>query len=538
MNSRPAALTGRHLQPLRTTTDQSARGTMPVAASGEDPLEVARYVESLRRSRMLMATIVLLITGAVIAISLLLPKNFESSADIVINSAFEGGTGTSGEAAQRELATIATLATTKPVLREAALALPRQTTASLEQDVSSSVDQNANIIHITASADSGPTAAAIAYAVAQAFLHQRAIAQRTAAKSALAALDSEIESLRSSGSTSPTAAAQLNALQARAGALETARASSSAQLGLEERPNIPSSPTSPRPFRNAVIALFASLFLAVLVALGREQLTPRVSNQRELGQLLDLPVLAGVPYAKRRVSARHARAEHETYQTLSAALQLALPPSDTPHVLLVTSAAHSEGKSTVTAQLGRMLASAGQRTLIVSGDLRAPRLDDTFGLADRPGLRELLADATTDTVAPKRITDVIVPINPRAAGDEGGDHGALEILPAGGFDRGVSPPLRAGALESVIATLRDGPYAYVLVDSPPMLGIADTQLLARFCDEMLIVGRLDRLEISKVIDLREALFRLSVKPIGLVVIGTRLSDSPYYGDSPYALASS
>ncbi len=375
-----------------------------------------------------------------------------------------------------------------------------------------------------------------ANAVSEAFLHQRASAEQAAASSALATLDGEIEALRASAATSPTVAAQLSALQTRAGELESARASASSELQLEQPAKVPSSATSPRPARNAIIALFASLFLAVLVALAREQLTPRVSNQRELGQLLELPVLTGIPYSGRRVDSRFARAEHETYQTLAAAIQLALPPTSKPRVIVVTSAGPGEGKTTVAARLGRMLAQAGQRTLVVSGDLRAPRLDEVFSVTDSPGLRELLANASSESVDVEELEEMVVSIN--GSSDEDPGSGTLQVLPSGSFEADASSLLRANTLQSVIAALREGPYAYVIVDTPPLLGIADTQMLARYCDEMLVVGRLDRLSMSKVIDLRETLFRINASPVGLVVIGTRPSESPYYAETPYALSPS
>ncbi len=520
---------------LRTANAQYDQGRPQSQGASEDPVDVARYVESLRRSRWLMAAIVAFVTGAVLVISLALPKVYEASASIVINSSAGVGIGASGETVQRELATVATLATTRPVLQEAAKAVRGETASKLEAHVSASVDQNANIIHINVTARSARAAAVLAYAVAEAFLRQHANAQRADAASALATLNKEIEALRATGSSNATVAAQLSALETRAGELESARASSTAQLQLEQPPTVPSSPSSPRPLRNAVIAFFASIFLAVLVALGREQMTPRVSNQRELGQLLDLPVLAGIPYAGRRMSARYARAEQETYQTLSAALQLALPPGAKPHVILITSAGQGEGKTTVASRLARVLAHAGQRTLVVSGDLRVPRLDEVFGVSTQPGLRELFAKAAEDYIAPEEIERLIVSID----GEDGDSaRSSLAVLPAGSFDADASSLLRAGTAESVIATLRESSYAYVLVDSPPLLGIADAQLLARYCDELLVVGRLNQLTISKVVDLREALFRIRADLVGLVVIGTRPAESPYYAGTPYALAPS
>jgi Mrp family chromosome partitioning ATPase len=281
--------------------------------------------------------------------------------------------------------------------------------------------------------------------------------------------------------------------------------------------------------------LFASLFLGVLVALGREQLTPRVSSQRELGQLLDLPVLAGIPYIGRRVNARSARAEQETYQTLAAALQLALPPGTGPRVVLITSAGQGEGKTTVSARLAHILAHAGQRTLVVSGDLRAPRLDEVFDVRDRPGLRQFFAASTSEAARGDDVGRLIIPVDGEAGEPASG---LLDVLPAGSLDADADSPPRASAVESLLATLRESSYAYVLIDSPPLLGIADAQLFARFSDELLVVGRLNQLTISKVIDLREALFRVRANPVGLVVIGTRPAESPYYAGTPYALAPS
>ncbi len=530
---RPDAAPNSELHLLRTTSAQHDQ-PRAAAATGEDPVEVARYIESLRRSRWLMAAIVAVVTGGVIAISLALPKVYETSADIVVNNSAGVGIAGSGETVERELATIAMLATTTPVLEEAAKSVPGETAANLERHVSSSVDANANVIHIKRQRRKrreGRDARRRGRAGIPAPARHGAAGRRNGCPG----------DARQRNRSAPRerllehdVAAQLAALQTRAGALESARASSGSELQLEQPATVPAGASSPRPLRNAVIALFASLFLAVLVALGREQLTPRVSNQRELGQLLDLPVLAGIPYAGRRISARSAQAEQETYQTLSAALQLALPPGPHPHVLLITSAGQGEGKTTVAARLARLLSQAGQRTLVVSGDLRVPRLDEVFQVSTRPGLSQLLAGTAEDHVPSDEVQRLILPI------DESGERGrgSLDVLPAGSFDADASSLMQAGTVESIIETLRQSPYTYILVDSPPILGIADTQLLARYCDEVLVVGRLNQLTISKVIDLREALFRIRANPIGLVVIGTRPAESPYYAGTPYALAPS
>ena len=69
---------------------------------------------------------------------------------------------------------------------------------------------------------------------------------------------------------------------------------------------------------------------------------------------------------------------------------------------------------------------------------------------------------------------------------------------------------------------------YVLIDSAPILGIADSRALARAAHHMLFVGRLDRLTLDTVFDAREVLDRVDCEPLGMVVVGSRGEASPYY----------
>jgi Mrp family chromosome partitioning ATPase/capsular polysaccharide biosynthesis protein len=492
---------------------------------GEDPIEVGRYLEALRRSRWLILTIVVVITGAVLALSVTLHKTFQATASIVVDNASGLVTSNEQQQVERNLATTAVQATTAAVLTEAAKSLRGETRESLRKKVSSSVAEKANIINVKASYATGRGAAAVAYAVARAFLNQHASSERAQTATALSLINDQIASLRARAATEPTVAAQMSTLQARAAELEAASASAGSQLQLIQRPDVPTTPSSPRPLRNGVIALFASIFIGILVALGREQLTPRVTSQREISHLLGLPVLSGIPYVRRRVDARYARAEYETYQTLSAALRLALPPGSHPHIVLVTSATHGEGKTTVTARLGRVLAQAGHRTLVISGDLRWPKLDDAFEVSGRPGLRELLTlNPEGRAMQVDEVEKLILP----AQGEGGARRGQLDVLPAGRHGGDASELLHTPALPALVDTLRTSSYTYVLIDSPPILGVADGQMFAQFCDEVLVIARLDRLRTADAIELREMLDRLDANPVGLVVMGTRMTGSPYY----------
>jgi len=496
------------------------------SAFGEEPIETRRYLDALRRSKFLIAGIVIVATAAAVAISLALPKTYQATASIVVDNAASTLGNASGDAISRELATTQSLITTNAVLTEAAGSVPGETRSDLESKVTVSTDPNANIIDITVSDRDPEHAATLATAVAESFLEQQRDIARQRITNAQTALNQEITRLSAQSPDDPDVAAQLRALQARLAELSVASASAGSDLQLVQRPEAPSQPSSPRPLRNAVITFFAALFVAVLIALGREQLRPRVANQRELGQLLGVPVLSGIPYISRRVSARKARAEYETYQSLSAATRLALPPDRTPpHLVLVTSAVHGEGKTTVTRRLGRLLAQAGHPTLVVSADLRSPKLDQAFDVSGMPGVRDLLATVPVNGGVPlSYVEDAIVSSGSNRSPVDAG----VDILPAGARDADITGLLTTQGLQSLFESLRELDYTYVIVDSPPILGVADAQLLARFTDDVLLVSRLDRVSTSTVIDLREMLDRIGVDPIGVVVIGARLADSPYY----------
>jgi Mrp family chromosome partitioning ATPase len=81
---------------------------------------------------------------------------------------------------------------------------------------------------------------------------------------------------------------------------------------------------------------------------------------------------------------------------------------------------------------------------------------------------------------------------------------------------------------SFIEQVRSLDYDYVLIDAPPLLGIADSQVLARHVSDMLLVHRLDRITLEHLAELRDVLDRLPSRAIGTIVIGVRGEVSPYY----------
>lgn len=492
---------------------QYVNGQAAHAASAlppDQPMETGRYVDALRRSRLLIAAIVLPLTAAVLAVSLLLPATYRATAKIVLESTADPLQARDVESAERRLATIDALLTTRETLRRAARQAPGETAVSLEGKVDSSVDPRADIVSISATDDTAAGAARIANAVATVFLNQQRRIEQRRLRRARAALTAALARLE--GKRGLAVQEERAGIRERLTDLELGAAGAGTELALAEAARPPAAPFSPRPIRNAVFGFFASLFVAALVVLARAQLKPRVSGARELSRLLELPVLAEVPHVRRPMGHRAqtlGAAEYEAYQTLQASIRRLLPATG-QRTLLVTSALHREGKTEVTAALGLVLSQAMYKTWLVSADMRRPRLHDLFDVDQTPGLSEVLVGA-------------------RNGGSNGlfqlaasrTDSGTLHVLASGRTPPDPAQLLASDALDGFFEEIEDSEYDYVLLDGPPLIGLVDSQVLAQRVDGVLIVCRPDRQTPETAIALRELLERLDVKPLGVVIVGAR-----------------
>ena len=485
---------------------------------GDQPVDVARYVGALRRGAWLIALIVVPLTLTVLVVSLALPKTYRATAKIVKADT----TGVFGpgdvESVKRRLATLQTLLVTRDVLDRAAIRLPGESADTLEDKVRASVDRDSNILNIVGSDGDPQEAASIANAVATTFLSM----QQSEAQERLDQRRSDLLEALDQARGRPDSAAEVRAIQQRLSELTVSGASAGQELQLAQAARPPASASSPRPLQNTIFAFFAATFLAILAALARDQLAPRVGGTRELSRLTGLPALAVVPSPRRSSGSAANDSTDEAYDELRAALEFRLP-AGSQHVLLVTSALPGEGKSVVTAGLGRALAQAGHRTLLVSANLRRPTLDKLFGLGDVPGLANVLnAFHQNGHVGAGDLIERAIRVVPEALGPE-----ELHVLPSGSASTSPVRLLSTGALVTFFDQLGRSDYGYVLVDGPPLLDLIDGQLLAQWVDGMLVVSSLDRLTPQAAIELHELLEHVEATALGLVVVGSR-------GQRPYS----
>jgi capsular exopolysaccharide synthesis family protein len=497
------------------------RSQIPVDVEGAEPVEVGRYVDAFRRSWLLVACIIVPLTVGVYLFSASLPDRYRATTKLVLEGGADPLNANDVESTERRLATIQTLLTTQETLRGAAARLRGETAATLEDKVHASVTPGADIVSVSAVDDTPRGAAAIANAVGSTYLARQRRSDRLQIQRARASLLRDLNRL--AGRRGVPAEEERASIRERLTELNLNAVSSGSELQRAEAARPPDAPYSPRPVRNAVFAFFASVFIAALVVVSRAQLKPRVSGARELSRLLDAPILAEIPYVRRPFSRERSalsETEYEAYQTLQASLRMDLPPNK-QRIVLVTSALHGEGKTEATAALGLVLSQAGQRIWLVSADMRWPKLHRLFDVARAPGLSELLVQGG------QRNGDAPTPDEgPSLTGET--DPGTLHVLASGRRPADPAQLLAGDAVEPFFDEIRRSHYDYVVLDGPPLLGLVDSQVLAQRVDGVILVCRPSLLTPEVVLDLREALERLRVEPLGLVVVGGRRSPRGYF----------
>jgi Mrp family chromosome partitioning ATPase/capsular polysaccharide biosynthesis protein len=490
------------------------------SGAGADAIDTRRYLAAIRRDLPLIAALAIGLTIFAVALSLVLPKTYSASALVGFN--LTGDSGGDAVTQERNINTQVELVTQTLVLRHAVTELGDEKVVTdvntLQNATTAEAVFGKNIIQITAKSDEPRLAASFANTIADAYVDQNLA-------DASSALDTEIRSLAQNIKDAPTPELRAQYLTAQQQAIGE-KAQNQTQVRIARAATVPGGPDSPKPLRNGVLALFVGIFLGVLLALLRDQLRPRFTTTRDLGQFLEVPVIAAIPELGRRLGVRTApqamRVEQESYQSLSAALRLSLPPSET-HVLMLTSSMHAEGKTTVATRVARLLAASGHRTLLISGDLRWPRLDALVHVEGKPGFSDLLALEQSSGASVERIRSVIIEGDARDRTSGGAD-----VLPSGTLANDAARLLSSGAVEPLLDKIRGLGYTYVIVDATPLLGLADAKLIARACDRVLVVGRLERISVPAALDLRDELGRIGVPVLGLVAIGGNTEASPYY----------
>lgn len=281
---------------------------------------------------------------------------------------------------------------------------------------------------------------------------------------------------------------------------------------------------SPKPVRTTAIAAALGLLLGLLLGFVRDHFDRSLRTREDVEAGFGVPLIGQIPRPaprrKREIIAPDATGSAEAYRKLRANLQyLAV---DRPiQTLLVTSSAPGDGKTTLAANLAVAIAESGAATLLVEADLRRPRLQDAFGGAGGPGLTSLLMSRS---LVPKAIRDVsmVVARNGRGSGAT-----RLSFLPSGPLPPNPAELLASEKMLELLNRLRQK-FDYIILDSPPVLVVADALEVARHTDGMLVVSRANRTTFEEAREVRVLVERLQIPMLGVVLMDAVPLPSDYY----------
>ncbi|MBB2901365.1 non-specific protein-tyrosine kinase [Kineococcus radiotolerans] len=283
-------------------------------------------------------------------------------------------------------------------------------------------------------------------------------------------------------------------------------------------------PIAPNLLRTLALGLLAGVVLGTGLAVLREVLDTTVKS---LSTITDLgaPALGLVPAGEggprpELVVEGSRSPQSEALRQIRTNLQFA-DVDHPPRVLVVTSALPGEGKSTTAVNLALTAATAGMRVVLVEGDLRLPRVADYLGVEDSAGLTTVLAGRAD-------LDDVLQPY-----GDTG-----LSVLASGPIPLNPAALLGSRHMGDLLARLRER-ADLVIIDSPPLLPVADAAVLARQTDGALVVvkhGKTTRDHLTRAL---ERLRAVDAPVLGgvLTMVPAKASDYSYayeygYGYQP------
>lgn len=521
---------------------------VPGHAASSD-FELRHYIHVLRRRKWTVFAAVVLVVTVVLVVSFLQTPQYQATAEVVFQpntAAPLFGTGNSPSIdPARDIQTQIEVIRSPPVRDQVAKALH----TAVAPKVSAQAVGGTNAIRIVATSPVPRQAADAVNAYATAyttFSRSQALNYLTTIgnqlQSQITTLQQQIDGLDQQVANAPIAlrpTVQANLSQQRQSllsqqtnlkqTLSQAQAQSAIPNGtaqLVTPAKLPSSPSTPKPLRDGALGLVVGLLFGVALALLREYLDDSVSSKEDLERSshglamvgmvpavaswkpTDAPVVISVSMPTSPAA--------EAYRTLRASLQF-LSTEQSLQVIQITSPSAGEGKTTTVANLGVALAAAGLRVCLCCCDLRRPRLHEFFGVSSDIGLTSVLRGD--------------VPLSKAVRRADGVDR--LWILPAGPTADNPAEMLSSGRATDLIKAVRLQ-FDTILIDSPPVLPVADALVLSRLVDATFVVATVDqttRRGLSRTVELLRG---VEAPLIGTILNGVT-GDAGYgYGEGYYA----
>ncbi len=246
-------------------------------------------------------------------------------------------------------------------------------------------------------------------------------------------------------------------------------------ISVLDKADIPYRQFKPNLKVNLSLGLIFGLFLGIVVSFVRNMFNDTVRSSEEIEKLSKLPVLGNIPKIKTRTAKTQVRLTYDKPKSAiaeacrSLRTTLLFSTDGDPKVVLITSPMPNEGKTTTAVNLSSAFVQAGKKVLLIDADLRKPSLHNRLKLDNTVGLATCLASKY----------DIDKAIQPKVLGD-------LSVLTAGEVKNNPVGLFSSEKMENLLKEL-SLTYDNIILDAPPVMGLADSLLLAHISSATLMV---------------------------------------------------
>jgi len=305
-------------------------------------------------------------------------------------------------------------------------------------------------------------------------------------------------------------------------------------IRVSSAPTLPGAAIYPNKTKIMGIAALLGLLGGIACAIGFEQLDRTVKTTGEVEKQLNVPILGLVPKIGREKRYRLKDAKISSAEFLPYGLPISpfadairivqhtvvgFIGADSGAAVSISSALPLEGKTFIAISMATAVASENRKCIIIDGDMRRPRVQEVFEKKNEgPGLTDLLTGKITDMK--KAVQKSHIP--------------GLFFMPAGALARNPVALLKSQTMQDIVEACKKA-FDFIIIDAPPILGLADATIISRYTDGLILVAKQGHTSVDVLRRAHDAVIRARGRPIGVVLnmAEPRIGGYYYYNSKHY-----